>query len=279
MDIKKTLLILILSIRHFKGTSINQHPTTTMVLVFSNHKGGVGKTTSTLNIGAAMSRLGKKVLLIDIDPQANLSRSLGIQQHENNIYQVLRGNKDIEPIQFGKKLHIIPSSLDLSAAEIELSSETGREYILNEILEPLKSSYDHILIDCPPSLGLLTINALAAGEHVFIPIQAEFLALDGLTKLLDVITKIKKRINDNLEVSGIFVTQYDKRKILNRDVASAIDKHFKEKALSSKIRNNVALAEAPGAGAHIFDYNDKSNGAEDYMALTKEILAVLKKKK
>ncbi|ARM30973.1 ParA family protein [Prosthecochloris sp. HL-130-GSB] len=250
-----------------------------MILVFSNHKGGVGKTTSTLNIGAAMSRKGRKVLLIDMDPQANLTRSLAIEDPGKTIYHALRGDENIEPVKISTKLHIVPSSLDLSATEIELSSETGREYILSELLQPLTSDYDHILIDCPPSLGLLTINALAAATHVFIPIQAEFLALDGLTKLLDVIGKIKKRINNRLDVSGIFITQYDKRKILNRDVAGAISRHFREKALTTTIRNNVALAEAPGTGQHIFDYNAKANGAEDYNALCREILRIIEKEK
>ncbi|MBF0586204.1 ParA family protein [Prosthecochloris sp. N3] len=248
-----------------------------MNLVFSNHKGGVGKTTSTLNTGAAMSRAGKQVLLIDIDPQANLSRSLGIQQQENTIYHALRGYADIDPVHITDTLHLVPSSLDLSAAEIELSAETGREYILRELLAPLNNEYDVILIDCPPSLGLLTINALAAADHVFIPIQAEFLALDGLAKLLDVIQKITKRINSTLQVSGIFITQYDKRKILNRDVARAIEEHFGDKALKTKIRNNIALAEAPGTGTHIFGYNEKANGAEDYTALCNEIIRIIDK--
>jgi len=247
-----------------------------MILIFSNHKGGVGKTTSTVNIGAALARMGKKTLLVDLDPQANLSRSLGIQDPEITIYEALRGKHEIIPVNHEPNLDIVPSSLDLSAAEVELSFETGREYILKELLDPLRSHYDLILIDCPPSLGLLTINALAAADLAFIPIQAEFLALDGLTKLLEVIEKVKRRINNRLEIAGIFVTQYDKRKILNRDVVAAIDKHFKGKALASKIRNNVSLAEAPGTGTHIYAYNHKSNGAEDYTALTREILSVTK---
>ncbi|WP_237073309.1 ParA family protein [Prosthecochloris sp. GSB1] len=250
-----------------------------MIIVVSNHKGGVGKTTSAVNIGAAMARMGEKILLVDLDPQANLSRSLGVQEPETTIYEALRGTGKLTPVEHEKNLHLVPSSLDLSAAEIELSFETGREYILSELLEPMRKKYDRIIIDCPPSLGLLTINAFAAGDLVFIPIQAEFLALDGLTKLLEVIEKVRKRINNRLDIAGIFVTQYDSRKILNRDVVAAINRHFRDKALQSKIRNNVSLAEAPGAGSHIFSYNARSNGAEDYTALAKEIIKVVKKRK
>ena len=164
------------------------------VISISNHKGGVGKTTSAINIGAGLNKLGKKILLIDLDPQANLSQSLGIIEPGKTIYGALRGDYDIEPIEIVKGLDIIPSTLDLSGAEVEMSGEAGREYILRELIDPLRGSYDYILIDNPPSLGLLTINSFTASDEVFIPLQAQYLALQGLTKLIEVVDKIKRRL-------------------------------------------------------------------------------------
>mgnify|MGYP003376653318 CR=1 FL=1 len=242
------------------------------VISISNHKGGVGKTTSTINIGAGLNKLGKTVLLIDLDPQANLSQSLGLIDQERNIYGAIRGEYKLEPIEVLKGLHIIPSTLDLSGAEIELSGEAGREYILRELIEPLRRSYDYILIDSPPSLGLLTINAFTASDEVFIPLQAQYLALQGLSKLMEVVEKIKKRLNKGITVGGVFITQYDNRKVLNRDVVSTIEAHFKNEVFKTKIRDNVALAEAPAQGLDIFRYQAKSYGAEDYLSLCKEII-------
>ena len=242
------------------------------VISISNHKGGVGKTTSAINIGAGLNKLGKTVLLIDLDPQANLSQSLGLIDQEKNIYGAIRGEYKLQPIQILKGLDIIPSTLDLSGAEIELSGEAGREYILRELIEPLRRSYDYILIDSPPSLGLLTINSFTASDEVFIPLQAQYLALQGLTKLMEVIDKIKKRLNKNLKVGGVVITQYDKRKVLNRDVVDTIKKHFKAGVFKTKVRDNIALAEAPARGLDIFRYDSKSYGAEDYLSLSKEIL-------
>jgi len=242
------------------------------VISISNHKGGVGKTTSSINIGAGLNRLGKKVLLIDLDPQANLSQSLGLIDQEQTIYGVLRGDYKPQPIQILDGLDIIPSTLDLSGAEVELSSEAGREYILKEIIDPLRASYNYILIDSPPSLGLLTINSLTASDEVFIPLQAQYLALQGLTKLLEVIDKIKKRLNKKLIVGGVFITQYDGRKVLNRDVVATIEAHFKTGVFKTRVRDNIALAEAPAQGLDIFRYSPKSYGAEDYLSLCKEIL-------
>lgn len=244
------------------------------VISISNHKGGVGKTTSTLNIGAGLNSLGNKVLLIDLDAQANLSQSLGIEEPEFSIYGALRGFYALDKciISISKGLDIAPSTLDLSGAEIELSSETGREYILNDLISPLKEDYDYILIDCPPSLGLLTINSLTASEEVYIPLQAEILAVKGLTKLIEVIGKIQHRLNKGLKVGGVFITQYDRRKKLNRDVVESIEAFFGAKVFNTRIRDNVALAEAPERKQNIFNYSPKSYGAEDYLELSKEIL-------
>ena len=242
------------------------------IISISNHKGGVGKTTSAINIGAGLNKLKKRVLLIDLDPQANLSQSLGLIDQERNIYGALRGEYKLQPIEIVKGLDVIPSTLDLSGAEVEMSSEAGREYILKEIIEPLLPGYDYILIDSPPSLGLLTINALTASDEVLIPLQAQYLAIQGLTKLLEIIDKIQRRLNKELRVGGVFITQYDGRKILNRDVVDIINTHFKELVFNTKIRDNVALAEAPTQGIDIFRYNPKSNGAQDYLSLCRELV-------
>jgi chromosome partitioning protein len=244
------------------------------IIAVSNHKGGVGKTTSTLNIGAGLNQLGKKVLLIDLDPQANLSQSFAISNSDYNIYGAIRGLYPIKPINILEGLDIVASTVDLSGAEIELSGEPGREFILKELIDPLKSNYDYILIDCPPSLSLLTINALTCSNNVYIPLQAEFLALQGLSKLVEVIELIKKRLNKELSIGGVFITQYDKRKVLNREILSSIQKYFPNVLFKTLIRDNVALAEAPTHGLDIFRYNPKCYGAVDYLALCKEIIAV-----
>lgn len=244
----------------------------TKIISFSNHKGGVGKTTSTVNVGVALAKkLGKKVLLLDLDPQANLTQSLQVPNTEYNTYGALIGRYGLLPVKVENNLYVVPSTLDLSGAEIELSAETGREYILRELLEPIAKNYDFILIDTPPSLGLLTINSFAASDSVFIPLQAEYLALQGLAKLTEIIAKIQKRLNKKLQLGGVFITQYDSRKLLNREVAETIESHLGNRVLKTRIRDNVALAEAPSVHRDIFDYNPSSNGAKDYLSLAKEI--------
>jgi chromosome partitioning protein len=247
------------------------------VISFANHKGGVGKTCSCVNLGAGISNFGKQgkqVLLIDLDPQANLSLSLGIREAKDSIYTALIGKCTMSQalVKVSEKLHVIPATLDLSGAELELASEAGRELILKELIDPIKNKYDFILIDCPPSLGLLTLNALTASDQVYIPLQAQFLATQGLAKLNEVIEKVKKKLNKELMIGGVFLTQYDNRKVLNRDVAETVENFFKEKVFKTRIRDNIALGEAPSAGVDIFRYNPKSPGAVDYLALTKEML-------
>jgi chromosome partitioning protein len=243
-----------------------------MIYTISNHKGGVGKTTSAINIGAALANRKKKILLVDLDPQANLTQSLGIKNVEISIYENLKGEKIIHPIEYRNNLYVLPSSLDLSAVEIELSSEPGREYLLKDILSQLNNKFDYIIIDCPPSLGLLTINALTASDYILIPMQAEYLPLRGLAKLTDVITKIQKRLNSKLQIGCVFLTQYDSRKVLNRDIAESVADFFGNKLLNSKISNNIALAEAPSQGKDIFIYNRNCKGATDYNDLCNEII-------
>ncbi len=223
------------------------------VISLSNHKGGVGKTTSTVKISVGLSRmLHKRVLAIDMDPQANLTQSLGVEGNpQHNIYGALTGSYALHPIIIEENLHIIPATLDLSGAEVELSAETGREFILRELIDPLRNQYDYILIDTPPSLGLLTVNALTASDHIYIPLQAQYLALQGLTKLLEVVERIRKRLNRHLSLGGVFITQYDQRKVLNREIAQTIREHFKDKVFQTVIRDNIALAEAPSTGKDI----------------------------
>jgi chromosome partitioning protein len=243
------------------------------IISIANHKGGVAKTTSSINIGAALNKLGKKVLLIDFDPQSNLSQSLGFIDNPKNIYNSLVDNTTpLEPLQIAEGFDIVPATIDLSGAEIELISEPGREFFLRDLLEPLQDQYDYIIIDCAPSLALLTLNALTASDEVLIPLQAQYLATQGLTKLMEIVGKIKQRLNKKLVIGGIFITQYDHRKTLNREVVEIIKDKFENYIFESKIRDNVALAEAPTAEQDIFRYSEKSNGAKDYLALATEFL-------
>jgi len=243
-----------------------------IVISLLNHKGGVGKTTSAINIGAGLTEMGKKVLLIDLDPQANLTISLGIPRQKHTIYEALRGESELTPYEHKPNLDVITSSLDLSGAEMELINEAGREFILRELLNQVIDDYDFILIDCPPSLGLLTLNALTSSRYVLIPLQTEFLAVQGLAKIKQVIDKVRFRLNKTLDIGGVIATMYDSRRVLNRDVVETIHKHFGEKVFKTYIRENVALAEAPAQRKDIFEYSPKSSGAIDYLELCKEII-------
>ena len=241
------------------------------VISLLNHKGGVGKTTSAINIGAGLVELGNKVMLLDLDPQANLTISLGIQRQRVTIYEALRGESELVPFNVKPNMDVVTSTLDLSGAEMELVNEPGREFLLRGLFEPLQEEYDYIIIDCPPSLGLLTLNALTSSDTVYIPLQTEFLALQGVAKIKQVIDKVRFRLNKKLNVGGVIATMYDSRKVLNRDVVSTIKKYFGERVFKTMIRNNVALAEAPAQRMDIFAYAPKSNGAADYLALCREI--------
>ncbi|GJM35601.1 MAG: hypothetical protein DHS20C18_46020 [Saprospiraceae bacterium] len=242
------------------------------IISLLNHKGGVGKTTSAINIGAGLAELGKKVLLIDLDPQANLTLSLGVPRQPNSIYEAFRGESELEPYNVKENLDVVISTLDLSGAEMEMINEAGREFILRELFEPIRETYDFIIIDCPPSLGLLTLNALTSSDIVYIPLQTEFLALQGLAKIKQVIQKVKLRLNKKLVIGGVIATMYDSRKVLNRDVVETIRKYFGNLVFDTYIRDNVALAEAPSQRKDIFAYNPQSSGASDYLDLCKEIL-------
>jgi len=242
------------------------------VISLLNHKGGVGKTTSAISIGAGLVELGKRVMLIDLDPQANLTLSLGIPRQKVSMYEAVRGESQLVPYTVKPGLDVVTSSLDLSGAEMELINEAGREYILQELFDPIKDDYDYIIIDCPPSLGLLTLNALTSSDCVYIPLQTEFLALQGLAKIKQVIDKVRFRLNKNLQLGGVIATMYDHRKVLNRDVVETIHKYFGDKVFRTLIRDNVSLAEAPAQRKDIFSYSRRSKGAVDYLSLSKEII-------
>lgn len=242
-------------------------------IAFLNQKGGVGKTTTTINVGAGLAKLKKKVLLIDLDPQASMTYSLGIQAHEleRSMVHVLRQEILIDEIIVKQNnLSIAPSSIELASHEEEMRATPHKKYILRTILSHL-TDYDYILIDCPPSLGMLTINVLAAVDEVFIPVQTEFLALQGLSQLLETISVIKKRINPNLKLGGIIGTRVNRRRIHN-DVIEYLRTNFKEYTFATVIRESIALAEAPSFGKDIYSHNPNCNGARDYKALCKEII-------
>jgi len=243
-------------------------------IAFTNQKGGVGKTTSTINVGAGLCLQGKKVLMVDLDPQANLTYSLRMnsQRIDNTVYDVLKGRiAPDEAIISHNGFDILPSSIDLSGAEMEFANEPARETLLKNNLQKLGKGYDYILVDCPPNLGLLTLNAFTAVNEVFIVLQSEYLALHGLSKLMDVIRVVKERLNPDITISGIICTLFDGRKNLNREVVDHIKDYFGEKVFKTIIRDNVALAEAPSHHKTIFEYDSESHGAKDYLALSKEI--------
>lgn len=252
-----------------------------MICTFFNHKGGVGKTTTTLNLGAALKRQGKRVLLVDIDPQANLTTSAGISPDVSpTVDAVFREQISAQStIVKTASGDIIPSSLDLSKAERDITNVIDRERILRRQLEPLREQYDFILIDCPPSLGNLSINGIVAADKAFIPVQTEMLALKGLPVVLEIIDELlRKRVNPTLEVGGIIATMYDERKVVCKTVINQLRNVFGDKVFTNVIRDNVVLAEAPASGKAIFEYSPKSHGAKDYEELCNEFLIRLGQK-
>lgn len=242
------------------------------VIAIANHKGGVGKTTSVANIGAALARKGKRVLLIDLDAQQNLTFSFLRDEAETSVYDALRGETPLPIVHVKDNLDLAPSSIDLARAELDLSARIAREGILKGLLADIEESYDFILLDCPPSLGVITYNALVAADVLLITLTAEALPYKGLTMLEEVVAEIKKSINKTLEIGGVFVTRYNNRN-LNSIVAEQIGQRYGSKVFRTKIRENIALAEAPLSGMDIFEYSPESNGAKDYQALTEEILS------
>ena len=236
----------------------------TKIIAILNHKGGVGKTTTTINLAAALQQKKKRVLAIDMDGQANLTESFGLSiEEEKTVYGAMKGEYLLPLVKAENGISIVPACLDLSAAESELINEPGRELILKGLIARLLDTqkFDYILIDCPPSLGLLTLNALTAADYLIIPVQAQFLAMRGMAKITNVIEIVRERLNPKLNIGGIVITQFDKRKTLNKNESEIINDSFCDKVFKTVIRDNVALAEAPIKGKNIFEYNKNSNGA------------------
>ena len=247
------------------------------VICVANQKGGVGKTTTSLNLSAALATMGKRVLLLDMDPQGNASSGIGMKRHEyenSNIYHALIGELPLEKVIFEtpiQNLSIAIANPDLVGAEIELVDVQRREYKLREQLENIKPLYDYVIIDCPPSLGLLTLNSLTAADSFVVPLQCEYYALEGLSQLLNTAGLIKKNLNPELKIEGIVLTMFDARNNLSHQVVSEIQSHFKNKVFQAIIPRNVRLSEAPSHGLSIFDYDPRSVGAQKYRELAVEL--------
>lgn len=240
------------------------------IIAIANHKGGVGKTTSVANIGAALARKGRKTLLIDLDAQQNLTFFFLRDEAEVSVYDALKGEEPLPVLRIKDNLFLTPSSIDLARAELDLSGRIAREWILKGLLSDVAKDFDYILLDCPPSLGVLTYNALVAANELFITLTAEALPYKGLTMLEDVVREIKA-FNRELSISGVFITRYNNRN-LNNMVVEQIRERYGSSVFDTMIRENIALAEAPLEGKDIFEYAPESNGAKDYESLTNEII-------
>ncbi|MEC3455039.1 sporulation initiation inhibitor protein Soj [Bacillus thuringiensis] len=248
------------------------------IIAIANQNGGVGKTTTSVNLGAGLAQVGKKVLLVDIDAQGNATTGVGIEKSELDqcIYNVLVEDADVQGViqkTATENLDVLPATIQLAGAEIELVPTISREVRLQRALQPVRDEYDYIIIDCPPSLGLLTINALTAADSVIIPVQCEYYALEGLSQLLNTVRLVQKHLNKNLAIQGVLLTMLDARTNLGIQVIDEVKKYFRDKVYRSIIPRNVRLSEAPSHGKPIMQYDAKSRGAEVYIDLAEEVIA------
>lgn len=247
------------------------------IIAIANQKGGVGKTTTSINLSSCIAAKGKKVLVVDIDPQGNTTSGYGIEKNDldNTIYELMLGDCSIEDCIIKdviENISILPSNVNLAAAEIELIGVDKKEYILKNEIDWVKDRYDYIIIDCPPSLSLLTVNAMTTADSVLVPIQCEYYALEGLSQLIHTVNLVKERLNPNLEMEGVVFTMYDSRTNLSAQVVENVKSHLNQKVYRTVIPRNIRLAEAPSYGQPINIYDPKSAGAESYLALAEEVI-------
>jgi len=240
------------------------------IIAVCNHKGGVAKTTTAVNVAAGLAKRKVRVLLIDMDAQANLTDALRIEDTKENIYNVMKYGDAIKPVHVRDYIDAVPAVLDLASAEVELNAKIGREHLLQQALEPVADKYDCIILDCPPSLGLLTMNAFTAADYVVIPIRAEYFALKGIQKLAEVVESVKKYVNPHLRIGGIIITQFNIRTILHRQIRDVMEQQYGRLVFRIPVRNCIAVAEAQAKGTDIFTYAADSTGAEDYEAVVRE---------
>ncbi len=246
------------------------------VIAITNQKGGVGKTTTSINLSASIAALERKTLLIDIDPQANSSSGLGVGGADKSVYEAISGEieyKDAIQSTYMPYLDIVPASINLVGAEVELVSIENREYLLKDFIDNVKDNYDYVFIDCPPSLGLLTLNALTASDAVIVPVQCEYFALEGLGQLLNTINIVKKNFNRNLFIEGVLLTMYDQRLKLSNQVVEEVKKYFGNRVFKTIIHRNVRISESPSFEKPVILYDATSTGAKNYMALAAELLS------